>query len=103
VLDDGEITRLWERWQFDLQTPPALCAAYDRALPRVATSNDVYDWNVGELIKYQLPNIKFFAAAHCNLDASLTAARVSKIIAVDPGDTEWRDFLGILVPLHQKS
>lgn len=105
MLDDGEITRLWELWQFDLQATPALCAAYDRALHRVATSNDVYDWNVGELIKYQLPNIKFFAAAHCNLDASLTAsaARVSKIIAVNPGDTGWRDFLAILVPLHQKS
>lgn len=105
MLDDGEITRLWELWQFDLQATPALCGAYDRALHRVATSDDVYDWNVGELIKYQLPNIKFFAAAHCNLNASLTAAevRVGKIIAANPGDTAWRAFLAILLPLHQNS
>jgi hypothetical protein len=64
MLDDGEITRLWELWQFDLQATPALCAAYDRALHRVATSNDVYDWNVGELIKYRTPGA---AKASCLL------------------------------------
>ena len=106
MLDEGKINQLWEIWQLDLQATPALCAAYDRGLLRTATSDDVYDWNVGVLIKNQLPNIKFFVAGHCNLDASLTAAeaRVNKIIAVNTGDDQkqWADFLATLVALHQK-
>jgi hypothetical protein len=106
MLDEGKINQLWELWQFDLQATPALCAAYDRGLLRMATSDDVYDLNVGELVKNQLPNIKFFVAGRCNLDASLSAAevRVNKIIAVNTGDDqkEWADFLATLVALHQK-
>jgi hypothetical protein len=73
---------------------------------QTATSDDVYDGNVGVLIKNQLPNIKLFVAGHCNLDAGLTAAeaRINKIIAVNTGDDQkqWADFLATLVALHQK-
>ncbi|HTW53457.1 MAG TPA: hypothetical protein VME45_16315 [Stellaceae bacterium] len=106
MLDDGQITQLWELWQLDLQLTPAFCAAYDRALQKVATSDDVYDLHVGELIKDQLPNIKFFVDGHCNLDASLTAAetRVNKIIPEYTGDDqkEWTGFLATLNALHHK-
>lgn len=106
MLDEGKINALWELWQLDLQATPELCGAYDRALLRTATSDDVYDLNVGKLIKTQLPNIKFFVAGRCNLDSSLTAAeaRVNKIIPEYTGDDqkEWTDFLATLVALHPK-
>jgi hypothetical protein len=103
MLDEGKINGLWELWQYDLQATPTLCAAYDRALQRMATSTDLFDLNAGQQLKYQLPNIKFFAAGHCNLNAGLTAAeaRVQKIVAV-PGNQEWEGFLTTLVALHQK-
>jgi hypothetical protein len=103
MLDQGKIDQLWELWQYDLKPTPALCAAYDRALLRQATDSEMFDLNVAQLLKYQLPNITFFAAGHCDLDAGLTAAeaRLDKIIAV-PGNTEWKDFLATLVALHQK-
>jgi hypothetical protein len=103
MLDEGKIDRLWELWQYDLEPTPALCAAYDRALLRQATDSEMFDLNVAQLLKYQLPNIKFFGAGHCDLDAGLTAAeaRLNKIIAV-PGNAEWKDFLATLAALHQK-
>jgi len=103
MLDQGKINQLWELWQYDLEATPALCAAYDRALYRLATDKEMFDLNVGDWLKYQLPNIKFFAAGRCDLDSGLTAAaaRLDKIIAV-PGNTEWKDFLATLVALHRK-
>lgn len=103
MLDQGKIDELWELWEFDLQATPALCAAFDRALSKIAASDELYDLNVAQLLKYQLPNIEFFAAGHCNLDASLSIAeaRLQKIIAV-PGNNEWADFLATLVALHHK-
>jgi hypothetical protein len=103
LLDQGRIDRLQELWEFDLEAAPTLCAAYDRALQRLATS-DEFDWNVGEHLENQLPNIKFLATGHCNLDAGLTAAqaRINKIIAVNQGDERWTNFLATLATLHQK-
>ena len=103
LLDQGRIDRLQELWEFDLEATPTLCAAYDRALQRLATS-DEFDWNVGEHLEYQLPNIKFLTAGHCDLDAGLTAAqaRVNKIVAVNQGNEHWTNFLATLVTLHQK-
>ena len=105
MLDEGKINQLWELWQLDLQATPALCAAYDRALHRLAASDDVYDLMVAEQIEPQLPNIKFFAAGHCDLDAGLSAAeaRVNKVIAVTPAEgAHWTDFIATLAALHQK-
>lgn len=103
MLDQGKIGELWELWQYDLAATPALCAAYDRALYRLATDNETFDLNVADLLKYQLPNIKFFIVGHCNLDTGLTAAeaRLNKIIAV-PGNKEWEGFLATLIALHQQ-
>ncbi|MFZ2006345.1 MAG: hypothetical protein WAV02_14770 [Stellaceae bacterium] len=107
LLDQGRINWVPELWAFDLAATPALCATYDDALRRLAASDEVYDLMVAEQIEPQLPNIKFFVAGHCNLDASLTAAeaRVSKVIAVNTGDDQkqWVDFLATLVALHRKS
>ena len=103
MLDQGEINRLQELWGFDLEPTPALCAAYDGALQRLAAS-DEFDWNVGEHLEYQLPNIKFLAAGHCDLGAGLAAAqaRIYKIVAVNQGNERWTNFLATLVTLRQK-
>jgi hypothetical protein len=103
MLDQGKIDQLWELWQYNLEPTPALCAAYDHALLQLATNSEMFDLNVAQSLKYQLPNLRFFAGGHCNLDASLTAAeaRLNKVIAV-PGNQEWADFLATLVALHQK-
>ena len=103
MLDQGEINRLRELWEFDLEATPTLCAAYDHALQKLAAS-DEFDWNAGEHLEYQLPNIKFLAAGHCDLDAGLTAAqaRVNKIIAVNQGNERWTGFLATLIQLNRK-
>jgi hypothetical protein len=104
MLDQGKLDELWELWQYNLEPTPDLCAAYDRALLKLATNSEMFDLNVAQSLQYQLPNIKFFAGGHCNLDASLTAAeaRLNKVIAV-PGNNEWKDFLATLVALHQQA
>lgn len=101
LLDEGSY-QLWELWKFDLQATPALCAAFDRALLKIAVGDESYDLNAVQLIKYQLPNIKFFVAGHCNLNGSLSAAtaRVQKVVAV-PGNQEWADLLATLVALQK--
>jgi len=103
LLDEGKLNSMQELWQFDVQATPALCVAFDGAIQRMATG-DEFDWNVGERLERQLPNIKFFAAGHCDLDVGLSAAeaRVRKITAVNQGDTRWEGFLATLVQLHQK-
>lgn len=103
MLDQGKIEELWELWQYNLEPTIDLCAAYDRALLKLATNSEMFDLNVVQSLKYQLPNIKFFAGGHCNLDAGLNAAeaRLNKVVAV-PGNQEWADFLATLTALHQK-
>jgi hypothetical protein len=104
LLDQGRLNSMQELWQFDVQAAPGLCAAFDRAIQRMATDADQFDWNAGERLERQLPNIKFFAARHCDLDAGFSAAeaRVRKITAVNQGDARWEGFLATLVQLHQK-
>ena len=49
-----------------------------------------------------MPNIEFFATAHCDLDAGLAAAeaRLRKIIVVNQGDEHWARFLANLAALR---
>jgi hypothetical protein len=102
LLDDGKIQQLQDLWQLDLAATPSLCAAYDRALHRLATM-EYYDLNVGAYLERQVPNIEFLAAAHCDLDAGLAAAeaRLRKIIVVNQGDEHWARFLASLAALRR--
>jgi hypothetical protein len=102
MLDTGQIDHLQELWELDLATTPKFCASLDRALVKVAASDEVYDWTVGERLELQLPNLKFFAAAHCDLDAGLAAgeARVRKITEQNRGDQRWEKFLAALGALR---
>ena len=103
MLDQGKIDQLWELWDYNLEPTPALCAAYDHALLQLATNSEMFDLNVAQSLKYQLPNIRFFAGGHCDLDAGLAAAeaRLDKVLAV-PGNTEWQAFRATLGALHRK-
>jgi hypothetical protein len=98
LLDDGQIGRLVELSQFELAVTPALCAAYDRALHQLAMSDDPYEAMVGEQLERQLPNVKFFLAADCDLASGLDAAkaRAGKVAAANPGDERWAQFRATL-------
>jgi ABC-type amino acid transport substrate-binding protein len=91
LLDRGQIRRLSELWQLDLPVTPALCTAYDRALHRLATTDDPFEAMVGEQLERQVQNLKFLLAAHCDLAASFDAvtARADKVAEVNPGDERW--------------
>jgi hypothetical protein len=59
--------------------------------------------NAGDQLEWQLPNMKFLAAGHCDLDTGLAAAeaRIRKIIAVNRGDERWEKLLATLTALRQ--
>ena len=82
-VDHGQIRRLADLWQLDIDSASALCTAYNQSLRQLATSDEVYTLKVGEDLERQLPNVKFRVAANCELDAGLSAAeaRVRKLLA----------------------
>jgi hypothetical protein len=102
LLNNGQIQKLEVLWQLDLAVTPDLCAAYDKALTQLATTDDPYETEVGEQLERQLPNIKFFVAGHCNLPSSLgaTATRLGKVAEVNPGDQHWAQLRATLTNLH---
>ena len=97
---------LQELWRLDLQVTPDLCKAYDIALYKEAVDPDTANWNEGEYLEYQIPNIKFFIAGGCDLDNTLGAAeaRVRLIIEPigqqDPSRQRWSDTLAALTALR---
>ena len=106
LLGDGGIRQLGALWQLDIAATPPLCAAYDQALRRLATRDEVYDMRVGEDLERQLPNLKFLAAANCDLEAGLAAAetRTRKLIMIYPDGDEherWMRFLATLGALDR--
>lgn len=69
------LIKLREMWQLDIAATPALCAAYDAALGRSALKIDpAYSNRLGEAIdlEFQLPNVKWLVAQHCDLRDVLT-------------------------------
>jgi hypothetical protein len=102
LLDAGQIQRLSELWRFDLAATPPLCAAYDRALNHVATSDEPMEWTIGEQLEKQLPNIQHLLTAHCDLSVSLTAAetRARKVAAAIPAFERWAQFATTLAALR---
>jgi hypothetical protein len=70
-----------ELWQLDVEATPELCQAYDAVLRKAALKIDPgYSNRLGEAIdlEFQLPNLKWLVAQHCDLHAVLTdlAARL---------------------------
>jgi hypothetical protein len=66
---------LRELWQLNVEATPALCRAYDAALRRNALKIDpAYGNRLGEAIdlEFQLPNLKWLVAQHCDLHEVLT-------------------------------
>jgi hypothetical protein len=102
LLDNGKILRLVDLWQLDLAATPALCTAYDRALAQLAATDEPIESEVGKQLERQLPNIKFFRAAHCDLATGLgaAAARADKVAQVNPGDAHWPQFVATLAALR---
>jgi hypothetical protein len=102
LLDNVPIGRLVDLWQFDLAATPALCAAYDRALTRLAATDEPIESEVGKEIERQLPNIKFLLAATCDLASGLsaTARRAEKVMQVNPGDERWPQVVATLAALR---
>ena len=64
-----------EMWQLNMEATPALCAAYNAELRNSALKSDPsYSNRLGEAIdlEFQLPNVKWLVAQHCDLRDVLT-------------------------------
>jgi hypothetical protein len=98
LLDSGQIRRLAALSQLDLSATPTLCAAYDRALRQLATTDDPFEAMVGEQLERQVPNIKFLLAAGCDLKSGLGAAQVraAKVAATNPAIERWAQLVATL-------
>ncbi len=108
LLKEGKINWLNELWSLDLEATPALCETFSAELRKEATAKDEPNWNVGEKLERQLPNLEWLAAQHCNFDAGLAASetRIQLITDAmgrqDGGLPRWQQFLAALGALHQK-
>jgi hypothetical protein len=97
---------LRELWRLDIAATPELCSALNGALVKEANAEG-FDTNAGQYLEYQLPNMKSFAGAGCDLDPALdaAAARVQKILTTmgnaDAGRQEWSGFIAAVSALHQ--
>jgi hypothetical protein len=106
LIEEGKVRWLKDLAELDLQATPALCNAFDAALRKDATKEGP-NWNVGEELERQLPNMKWLVAEHCRLDAGVNAVetRVRLITGAmgeqDGGRPRWMGFLTALAQLHQ--
>jgi hypothetical protein len=97
---------LRELWRLDITATPELCNALNGALIKVANAEG-FDATAAESLEDQLPNMKFFAAAGCNLDPAIDAgaARVKKILVAmgnaDGGRERWNGFIAAVSALRQ--
>jgi hypothetical protein len=104
LLGNGQIERLAELWRLELAATPALCVAYDRALHQLATTDDPYVANGrAQKLERQLPNVRFLLAAGCDLVSGLgaTEAHASRMVADNPRDEHWAQFLATLGALRR--
>jgi hypothetical protein len=75
LQDRDGLIDMRELWQLHIEATPALCAAYNAALRNSALKIDPsYSNRLGEAIdlEFQLPNLKWLVAQHCDLRAVLT-------------------------------
>jgi len=102
LLRNGDIDRLRDLWQFEIEATPSLCAAFDHALRRKAAEIGPPRPNapgVANLFSYQLPNIKWLISAHCNLEDALTD--LDARLRAFPGGPMLDDFLAALAQARQ--
>ena len=81
LRERDRLTDMRELWQLNIEATPALCETYRAALQKSALKIDPsYSNRLGEAIdlEFQLPNLKWLVAQHCDLRAVLTdlAARL---------------------------
>jgi hypothetical protein len=81
LQESRRLTDMREMWQLNIEPTPALCEAYGAVLRKSALKIDPsYSNRLGEAIdlEFQLPNLKWLVAQHCDLRAVLTdlAARL---------------------------
>jgi len=106
LIQEGKTRWLTDLSELDLQATPELCEAFDAALRKDAAQEGP-NWNVGEELERQLPNIKWLVAAHCKLDGGVSAveSRIRLITGAmgeqDGGRPRWMEFLAVLAQLHQ--
>ena len=102
LLKDVNVYWLNELWRLDLQATPALCRAFGAALLKAAREPSG-DFNFGEDLERQLPNVKWLVAEHCDLDDGLAVAetRVRRVVAVQHGDPRWDQLLAAILDLHR--
>lgn len=106
LTEKPQLFVLRELWRLDITATPELCNALNGALIKEANAEG-FDTNAGEYLEYQLPNMKFFATAGCNLDPAIDAgaARVKKILVAmgnaDGGRERWNGFIAAVSALRQ--
>jgi hypothetical protein len=75
LQERDRLVDLREYWQLNIEATPEVCRAYDAALRRSALKIDPsYSNRLGEAIdlEFQLPNLKWMVAQHCDLREVLT-------------------------------
>jgi hypothetical protein len=75
LLRDRSLVDMRELWQFGVEATPELCQAYEALLRKSAPKIDPsYSNRLGEAIdlEFQLPNLKWLVAQHCDLHAVLS-------------------------------
>lgn len=85
LLQEGKIDRLTDLWQLDID-PASMCAAYGGALAGMASNiapgrpNSI---GVALDLEYQLPNIEWLVAGHCDFSAIFEPLEKSLRIVAD--------------------
>jgi hypothetical protein len=114
MLNASQLDLLTDMWRLSIEPTPELCDAYGNRLQKFAESAVFNQHSMGiagairdivPLFQAQLPNMRWLAGAHCDLDPALTA-----ITAAIQGDvTSWSEqdraqmapFLAALAELRQ--
>jgi hypothetical protein len=73
LLNQGQIGRLEDMWRYSLSATPELCTAYNRAFVKYSLKDRPFFVNIIQYLTRQLPNLKWLAGEHCNVDESLAA------------------------------
>ena len=99
LLQEGKIDRLGDLWQFDID-PASMCAAYGDALAGMASNiapgrpNSI---GIALDLEYQLPNIEWLVAGHCDFSAIFEPLEKNlRIVADSPRITKLADTLAEL-------
>jgi len=83
LLEQGKIELLEELRNLDIEVTPDVCTAYGDALYEEVAKVGLGYTDGREAVERQLPNMKWLAGAHCDLDAALGFV-----------ETRFRDYCG---------